>query len=113
MPDFKKRAKLAAEIAADQLYETEFVKDDDLLTDLYEKGIGRIPGEDLSGVHRYLVIATENAGQGPGDDSGFFESKAEAETRMGEFVRQGWSCSLWDLDYGSLASIEDGSPEWK
>lgn len=110
MPDFRKRARLATRIAAEFDYETEFETDDNLLAELYQDGLDDVPDEDLTGVHRYLVISTEYAGEGPADHAEFFSSKSAATKHMGDYAREGWSSSMWDLDSDTTEPIKERSP---
>jgi hypothetical protein len=104
MPDLMKRAELAVQIANCDY--TDEYDDYSLLCILKRDGIDG----DLTGIGRYLVIATEYAGEGPADKADFFVKKAEAIRHMGEYARSGWASGLYDLDSGSREMVKFRSP---
>ncbi len=87
----EKRAATAIAIA--RLHYTDEYDEDSYLAAL--KAEGHEPGDD---VDRYLLIATEYGGDGPADAAEFHSSKAAANKRGSEYVRDGWAYSLYDLD---------------
>lgn len=108
--DVMNRARRAIEIAEANSYEIEYDSDESPLPPLVFDGVDAIADENLEGVERYLVIATESAGEGPADNSAFFPTQAEAVLHMGNYAREGWASSLWDLDSDSTEPIKERSP---
>ena len=85
-------------------FEVEY-DEDSLLADI-------VMDREVAGslVHRYLLLAAENAGEGPGTNGRFFSTKAEAKKQMGEYARQGWSSLLYDLDSESDETVAERDP---
>lgn len=110
MPTVRARASRAVEIAKIYGYDDEYELDESPLPTMVIAGLDDVPDEDLTSVHRYLVISTEYAGEGPADHAEFHPSRAKAETRMGEFAQSGWVSRLWDLDGESTEPIKERSP---
>ena len=108
MPDQVNRAEHAKQIAESYNYTTEFERDESTLADLMNGDFDEATiRED---VHRYLVIATEDAGEGPADNAMFFATKKEATSKMGEYAREGWASSLYDLDADTDEPVKERSP---
>jgi len=107
MPDLVKMVEMAKRIGSDRdRYDDEY-DEDSLLAALCRGIVGE---EDFTGVHRYLVIATEYAGEGPADKADFFETQAAAIKHMGDYARSGWASSLYDLDSDTVEIIKERSP---
>jgi len=110
MPTVRARASRAVEIAKIYGYDDEYELDESPLPTMVIAGLDDVPDEDLTGVHRYLVISTEYAGEGPADHAEFFESKSAAVKHMGDYARSGWVSSLYDLDADTIEPIKERSP---
>ena len=96
MPDFRQRARRAVSIAGVYGYETEFERDDSLLAELFDGDLDDVSDDELAGVSRYLVIATE--AEAEADNAEFFTAQTTARKMMTRYAREGWFSTLWDLD---------------
>lgn len=104
-------AERAVIVATEHGYDSEYDSDDSLLRVLVSvEDVDDISAEDKSNVCRYLVIATENAGDGPADCSEFHWTKESAVKMMGDHAREGWVSRLWDLDSESTSPIRERAP---
>jgi len=109
MVDRRARAELAKVIAAQFGYEPEY-DGASPLAGIFLDGTDDLGEDDLDEIGRYLVISTEEAGAGPADNSGFFDTRAAATKHMSAHVREGWASSLWNLDSGSTEPVLERSP---
>ena len=67
--------------------------------------------DDHEGVLRHLVIGVEDAGAGDAHNSQFFQYVADADRRMAEFAREGWSSFRWDLGSHEVRVARERHPK--
>lgn len=94
------RARRALEVAREAIYTYKYDEDSALVE--LERIRDDIEDDyfDPSGltVERYLVICTEDAGEGEADWALFCRTKEEAMKEQTEYAQSGWASWLYDLD---------------